>query len=91
MEDESMITYAVEYSYGRSPDTIGPSYVKNVHRNGAVMGNTDGSVIDSYGRRSPDTSNDYVSYAWYVKSDGDLDSYNYVDYSYGYIFDYFCI
>lgn len=28
MEDGSMITYAIEYSYGRSPDTIGPSYVK---------------------------------------------------------------
>lgn len=39
------------YWWLRSPDTIGPSYVKNVHRNGAVMGNTDGSVIDSYGRK----------------------------------------
>lgn len=37
-------------SYGRiSPDIIGPSYSKNVHRTGIVLGNTNGSVIDSYG------------------------------------------
>ena len=41
-----------EISTGRiSPDTIGPSYSKNVHRTGIVLGNTNGSVIDSYGRR----------------------------------------
>ena len=39
-----------EISTGRiSPDTIGPSYSKNVHRTGIVLGNTNGSVIDSYG------------------------------------------
>ena len=32
-----------------SPDIIGPSYSKNVHRTGVVLGNTNGSVIDSYG------------------------------------------
>ena len=42
--------YGVYYSYGgNSPDTIGPSYSKNVHRTGIVLGNTNGSVIDSYG------------------------------------------
>ena len=39
------------YWWLRSPDTIGPSYSKNVHRTGIVLGNTNGSVIDSYGRR----------------------------------------
>lgn len=40
----------VDDSYGhKSPDTIGPSYSKNVHRTGIVLGNTNGSVIDSYG------------------------------------------
>ena len=40
----------IDLSYGgNSPDTIGPSYSKNVHRTGIVLGNTNGSVIDSYG------------------------------------------
>lgn len=48
--DASNYNVFVTDSYGhKSPDTIGPSYSKNVHRTGIVLGNTNGSVIDSYG------------------------------------------
>lgn len=41
----------ISNSYGRSsPDIIGPSYAKNIHHTGIVLGNTNGSVIDSYGQ-----------------------------------------
>ena len=51
----------------RSPDIIGPSYAKNVHRTGIVLGNTNGSVIDSYGK-SPNTA--YSNNVWIVYAGG---------------------
>ena len=74
-------------SYGRSsPDTIGPSYSKDVTYTGEVMGNyANGSVSNSYGItfmpiknlkfRSP-SLNDYDNdIAYFVGPDGDVDYY----------------
>ena len=72
IEDGSMITYAVEYSYGKSPDTSGSSYAYYVSSSGSVSSfGIDFGITSSYGRiQSPNTG--YVTDAWYVKSDGDV-------------------
>ena len=67
----------------RSPDIIGPSYSKNVHRTGIVLGNTNGSVIDSYGTYTPVMSTDiHVSFVTFNgevggRANGDLISRSY--------------
>ena len=66
-----------------SPDTIGPSYSKDVTYTGEVMGNyANGSVGESYGICSP--NHNYDNHACNVYQSGavDVDSYVYWD-SYG--------
>lgn len=70
-------------SYGRSPDTIGPSYSKDVTYTGEVMGNyANGSVGDSYGICSPNRNYDNHACNVYQSGVVDVDSYVYWD-SYG--------
>ena len=87
--------YDTDSFYGNwSPSTHGIVY------SGAYLVNPSGDLayVDyihiSYGRRSPSTRSTSASYVHFVYSYGDVTGYgeyNFPDYSYGYIFDYFCI
>lgn len=82
-------------SYGRrSPNTYYDNNVWIVYSGGYVSHEDNFNVRISYGRRSPSTRSTSASYVHFVYSYGDVTGYgeyNFPDYSYGYIFDYFCI